>query len=94
LTARPTARAWREPEASPAITRDATARLLAGQAHYDDLPAPAQAAVRVEWDDRVAVTLARLDFTDGLEAAGKPWAEADEDGSLVLRDPAPPAHTA
>jgi hypothetical protein len=65
--------------------------VLAGQALYDDLPDPAQAAVRVEWDDRVAATLAGLDFTGDLRANGKPWAEADEDGNLVMRDAAPSA---
>lgn len=85
------ARLGREMEASPSVTQDAIARVLAGQALYDDLPDPAQAVVRVEWDDRVAATLAGLDFTGGLHAAGKPWAEADEDGNLVMRDAAPPA---
>src|SRR4051812_37648299 len=54
------ARLGRELEASPSITQDAIARVLAGQASYDDLPAPAQAVVRVEWDGRVAATLAEL----------------------------------
>jgi hypothetical protein len=85
------ARLGRELEASPSVTQDAIARVLAGQARYDDLPEPAQAVVRVEWDDRVAATLAELDFTGRLHAAGKPWAEADEDGNLVMRDSAPPA---
>lgn len=85
------ARLGRELEASPSVTQDAIARVLAGQALYDDLPDPAQALVRVEWEDRVDATLSKLDFTDGLRAAGKPWAEADEDGGLVMRDAAPPA---
>lgn len=85
------ARLGRELEASPSVTHDAIARVLAGQAVYDDLPDPAQAVVRVEWDDRVAATLAELDFTKGLHTAGEPWAEADEDGNLVRRDAAPPA---
>lgn len=85
------ARLGREMEASPSVTQDAIARVLAGQALYDDLPEPAQALVRVGWEDRVDVTLSELDFTDGLRAAGKPWAEADEDGKLVMRHAAPPA---
>lgn len=80
------ARLGRELEGSPSVTQDAIARVLAGQALYDDLPDPAQAVVRVEWDDRVATTLAGLDFTKGLRAAGEPWAEADEGGNLVMRD--------
>lgn len=57
---------------------------------YDDLPDAEQSAVRAEWDDRVAATLAGLDFTEGLYATGKPWAEADEDGNVVTRGAAPP----
>ena len=83
------ARLGREVEASPSVTQDAIARVLAGQASYDELPDPAQAVVRVEWDDRVATTLAGLDFSEDLHAAGEPWAEADEEGNLVMRDPAP-----
>ena len=85
------ARLGRELEASPSVTHDAIARVLAGQTPYDELPDPAQAVVRVEWDDRIAGTLAELDFTETLRGAGKPWAEADEDGKLVMREAAPPA---
>ena len=84
------ARLGRELEAAPSVTQDAIARVLGGQAPYDELPEPAQAAVRVEWDNRVAATLAELDFGERLRAAGKPWAEADEEGNLVMREPAPP----
>ncbi len=56
-----------------------------GQALYDDLPDSAQVAVRVAWDERIAAILDDLDFTDRLRAAGKPWAEADDDGNLVMR---------
>jgi len=71
-------------------TDDAAARVLAGQARYDDVSYEAQALVRAAWDSRVAATLERLDLTDDLRAAGKPWAEADENGNLVMRDGAPP----
>jgi hypothetical protein len=84
------ARLGREMEASPSVTQDAIARVLAGQALYDELPDAAQAVVRVGWDDRVAGILAELDFTKGLHAAGRPWAEADEDGNLAMREAAPP----
>lgn len=78
-------------EAAPSFAQGAIARVLAGQAPYDDLPDLAQAVVRVEWDDRVASTLTKLDFTEALHAAGEPWAEADEDGNLVVREAAPGA---
>lgn len=77
-------------EAAPSVTHDAVAQVLAGQALYDELPDPTQAVVRVEWGDRVAATLADLDFTERLHAAGKPWAEADEDGNLVMCEAATP----
>lgn len=82
------ARLGRELEASPSVTQDAITRVLAGQAPYDDLPDPAQAAVRVAWHDRIDAALAGLDFTDRLNAAGRPWAEGDEAGDLVMREPA------
>ena len=85
------ARLGREMEASPSVTQDVIARVLAGQARYDDLADPAQAAVRVAWDNRMETTLSELDFTDELRAAGKPWAEADEEGNLVIRNSAPPS---
>lgn len=85
------ARLGREVEASPSVTQDAVARLLSGQASYDDLSDPVQAAVRVEWEDRVAARLSELDYTDRLGADGRQWAEADEDGKLVMRSAATPA---
>lgn len=57
---------------------------------YDDLRDAEQSAVRAEWDDRVAATLAGLDFTATLRGRGEPWAEADEDGAVVMREAAPP----
>jgi hypothetical protein len=57
---------------------------------YDDLPSLEQAAVRAEWDHRVAAILAELDLTDAFRAAGRPWAEADEDGKLLMHRAAPP----
>lgn len=53
---------------------------------YDELSEPMQAAVRARWASRVAATLDRLDFTDALRDAGEPWAEADEQGNLVMQN--------
>lgn len=85
------ARLGRELESSSGVTQDSIARVLAGQTSYDELADHAQAAVRVAWDDRIAATLADLDFTGELHAAGKPWAEADADGALVMRGAGVPA---
>lgn len=80
------ARLGRALEASPSVTQEALTRALSGESAYDDLPDSAQAAVRVTWDERMAAVIDDLDFTDRLNAAGKPWAEADEDGNLVIRE--------
>lgn len=84
------ARIGREFESSPAVTHDAIERVLAGQMSYDALSEPEQAVVRVEWDERIAARIAGLNFEERLRAAGRPWAEADADGNVVMRDPADP----
>lgn len=71
--------------------QEAISRVLSGQAAYDELPDVAQAAVRVAWEERMATMLHELDFTARLSAAAKPWAEADQNGHLVLRQGAPGA---
>jgi len=81
------ARVGRELEASPAVTHDEIARVLAGQASYDALTDRAQAFVRVSWNDQVAERLAGLDLADQLRSAGQPWVEADADGNVVVREP-------
>ena len=68
------------------------ARVLAGQASYDDLDESAQAAVRAAWDERIAQDIESLDFSKRLRAAGRPWAEADTDGNVIWRDPRPTAN--
>lgn len=82
------ARLGRELEASPAVTHDAIERTLAGEVPYDALTGPEQALARVAWDDQVTDRIAALDFEERLQKAGSPWAEADSDGNVVVRDPA------
>lgn len=83
------ARIGRELEASPAVTHDAITQVLAGRAAYDELADRAQALVRASWDEQIAARIAALDFEDRLHAAGRPWAEADADGRVVVREPRP-----
>lgn len=64
----------------------AIARVLAGEASYDDLPEDDQEVVRAEWERRLAASLGS-DRTERLVAGGVPWAEADDDGNLVMRKP-------
>ncbi|MBS1868584.1 MAG: hypothetical protein JSS99_02885 [Actinobacteria bacterium] len=79
------ARIGRELEASPAVTHDQVARVLAGTASYDVLGETAQAVVRARWDEDIAERAAALDLEADLIAAGDSWAEADAEGKLVVR---------
>lgn len=82
------ARIGRELEASPNVTHDEVARVLAGDTPYDTLGERAQAVVRAVWDEDVAARIDALDLEAEIVAAGEPWAEADADGTLVVRRPA------
>jgi len=79
------ARIGRELEASPAVTHDQVARVLAGTASYDVLGETAQAVVRARWDEDIAERAAALDLGAELVAAGDSWVEADAEGNLVVR---------
>jgi hypothetical protein len=79
------ARIGREFESSSSVTHDEVERVLAGQVPYDDASERAQAAVRVEWDARLAERLASLDLVTKLRATGQPWVVGDKDGNAVMR---------
>jgi uncharacterized protein HemY len=81
------ARIGRELEASPAVTHDAIERVLTGREAYDAADERTQAMVRAAWDEELAARIAGLDLTEELQAAGRPWAEADDDGAVVVRAP-------
>lgn len=81
------ARIGRQLEASPAVSHDQVARVLAGESDYDTLDERSQAVVRAAWDERVAERTGALDLEGRLVAAGGPWPEADEHGTLVVRTP-------
>lgn len=82
------ARIGRELESSPSVTHDAIERVLTGRAAYDEVDDRSQAVVRAAWDEQIAEKIAGLDFTEQLQATGLPWAEADDDGDVVVRRPA------
>jgi hypothetical protein len=63
------------------------AQVLAGHASYDSLPERAQAIVRVSWNQQIADRIGTLDLADQLCATGRPWVEADADGTVVVRKP-------
>jgi hypothetical protein len=81
------ARVGRELEASPAVTHDEIARVLAGQASYDTLSDRAQAFVRADWNEQMAQRIDALSLEGQLRATGQPWVEADADGNVVVREP-------
>jgi hypothetical protein len=85
------ARIGREFEASPAVTHDAIERVLTGRASYDEVDDRAQAVVRAVWDEQIAAKVGGLDFTERLQTTGLPWAEADDDGQVVVRRPGAPS---
>lgn len=85
------ARIGRELEASPAVTHDAIERVLTGRAAYDEVDERTQAVVRAAWDEEIAARTAGLDFTERLQASGLSWAEADDDGEVVVRGPGAPS---
>jgi hypothetical protein len=85
------ARIGRELEASPAVTHDTIERVLTGRIAYDDVDDRSQAVVRAAWDEQIAKRISGLDFTERLDSTGAPWAEADDDGNVVVRGGRPAA---
>ncbi len=61
------------------------ARVLAGNGSYDALAEREQALVRAAWEERIEAAIESLDFEQDLLGAGEQWAEADEEGNLVIR---------
>lgn len=54
---------------------------------YDGADDRTQADVRAVWDKELTARIANLDLTEELQASGRPWAEADDDGAVVVRGP-------
>lgn len=84
------ARIGRELEAADSVSHREITRVLAGRGDYDDLTAHEQAIVRAGWAERITQRLSELDLAAEFTAAGTPYAELDEHGRAVLRQPAPP----
>lgn len=59
--------------------------------HYDDLDDPrAQAIVRASWAEQMKHWRETLDLEAEFIAKGLPYAELDENGEVVVREPADP----
>lgn len=82
------ARIGRELESSAGVSQRDVEAVLAGDGSYDDLQEREQAVVRAAWDEQIAQRLSSLDLEEKLHAADAPWVEADDEGNLVMRDPA------
>jgi hypothetical protein len=48
----------------------------------------------VAWDQQITERVGGLDFEDRLRTGGRPCAEADADGTVVVRDAGPPGRGA
>ena len=83
----PWARIGRELEAAGSVSQRAIADVLAGARAYDGLSAEEQAVVRAEWAERMAARIAELDLAETFTAQGRPYAELDELGRVVVHEP-------
>lgn len=83
------ARVGRELDAADTVDRDAVARVLDGEVVYDDLPELEQAIVRATWDRRINDRADAMDLEAELRSAGRPWAEANNDGTVRMRGAGP-----
>jgi hypothetical protein len=81
------ARIGRELEAAGSVSSPQVARVLAGQSDYDTLDSREQAAVRAEWRVQMSDRLAGLDFAGEFGESGESYAELDENGKAVRRQP-------
>lgn len=79
------ARIGREIEAGGSISHTRIHEVLEQGAHYDDLNAEEQAIVRAEWAERLETLRSRLDLARKFAKDGRPYAELDDDGTVVVR---------
>lgn len=81
------ARIGREIEASDSVSHRVVADVLAARRDYDSLSAQEQAVVRAEWAERMDARRADLDLAREFADAGRSYAELDESGNVVRREP-------
>lgn len=78
------ARIGREVEAAADISMRAIGEVLRGERGYDSLALPQeQAIVRAAWSERMEQLRGDLDMRKVL--SGRPYAELDESGNVVVR---------
>jgi hypothetical protein len=79
------ARIGRELEASGSVSHREIAQVLTGRGDYDSLTPKEQAVVRAEWSERMTQRREALDLTVTFGGEGRPYAELDDDGNVVVR---------
>ena len=84
------ARIGRELERSREISADDIRRVLDGGGDYDHLTAKGQAVVRAVWSGRIDSLRAGLRLDKSYAESAYRYAELDERGEVVVREPAPP----
>jgi hypothetical protein len=84
------ARIGREVEAAASMTPKEIAEALSGSASYDQLNSGEQAVVRALWSEALDTRMAELDYESRFWAEGRPYAELDERGQVVVRSSARP----
>lgn len=87
------ARIGRELEASAEVSVGDVVRVLQGDAGYDDLRDAEQALVRVFWQERMAQLQQALRLDHKLSVRGRAYAELDDEGRVVVREPGESAET-
>lgn len=83
------ARIGRELERSREISADDIRRVLDGAGDYDRLSAKAQAVVRAVWSGRIDSLRSGLRLDKSYAESAYRYAELDEHGDVVVREPSP-----
>ncbi len=81
------ARIGRALEESAGLSPARIEEVLAGRSRYDELPEREQAVVRSAWDEGIEEARESLDLAERFSRSGRPWAELDRDGKVVVRRP-------
>lgn len=84
------ARIGRELERSRDVSAADIRRVLDGAADYDALSSREQAVVRAVWSDRIDALRAGLRLSSEYRDSGYRYAELDERGEVLVREPVVP----
>ena len=83
------ARIGRELERSREVSADEIRRVLDGGGDYDKLSTKEQAVVRAVWSGRIDSLRVGLRLDKRFRETGHRYAELDENGEVVVREPVP-----